>query len=121
MSNRFASDKNVLAMCDVCGFQYKLRVLKELIERGRNTNIKACPTCWNPDHPQNNQGRYPVDDPQAIRDPRPDTSLGASGDNSSRGIQWGWEPVGHGNDPFELTPDDLKANGSIGTVVVAVS
>ena len=105
MSSRFASSKNALAMCDVCGFQYKLRQLKDLVRKGVSTNIKA----------------YPVDDPQAIRDPRPDTSLGESGDYSSRGIQWGWNPVGGGVDPYNLTPDDLAATGSTGQVVVVTS
>lgn len=72
MPARFASSKNAIAECDVCGFRYKLTKLRDLIKNGVNTSIKACPTCWNPDHPQNELGRYPVNDPQAIRDPRPD-------------------------------------------------
>ena len=102
MSSRFASSKNALAMCDVCGFQYKLRKLKDLVRKGISTNIKACPTCWNPDHPQLKLGMYPVD-------------------YSSRGIQWGWNPVGDGVDPYNLTPDDLAATGSTGQVVVVTS
>ena len=121
MSVRFASSKNALAMCDVCGFQYKLPELQILIRKGVSTNIKACPTCWDSDHPQLKLGMYPVDDPQAIQDPRPDTSTGESGDYSSRGIQWGWNPVGGGIDPFDLTPNTLTAAGSTGQVVVVTS
>jgi hypothetical protein len=117
MATRFASSKNILAMCDVCGFQYKLRELKALVRKGVSTNIKACRACWSPDHPQLKLGMYPVDDPQAVRDPRPDTSLGESGSYSSRGLQWNWNPVG-GNDPYNLTPDDLIATGSVGDVTV---
>ena len=51
MPSRYASSKNVLAICDVCGFQYKLRELRSVITRGRDTNIKACPECWDEDHP----------------------------------------------------------------------
>lgn len=69
---RFASDKNAIGECDVCGFQYKLRELRGLVVNSILTSTKACPTCWNPDHPQNSLGKYPVDDPQAIKDPRPD-------------------------------------------------
>jgi|TARA_R110001592_G_scaffold148726_1_gene373939 hypothetical protein len=72
MSNRFSSNNKALAECDICGFRYKLRELRSLIVRGRDTNTKACTECWSSDHPQNRQGMYPVDDPQAIRDPRPD-------------------------------------------------
>ena len=72
MSNRFASDRRAIGECDVCGFQYKLRELRNLIVKGRDTNLKACIECWNNDHPQLKLGMYPVNDPQAIRDPRPD-------------------------------------------------
>jgi hypothetical protein len=120
MGNKFASSKNALALCDVCGFQYKLRELKNLFVKGRDTNIKACPECWDPDHPQLKLGEFPVDDPQAIRNPRPDQSLGVSGDTSSRVIQWGWNPVGL-NDPFNLTPNSLVGTGKIGTVSVVIS
>ena len=74
MSNRFASSQRALGICDVCGFQYKLRELRSVFVKRRDTNIKACPECWDPDHPQLQLGEYPVDDPQAIRDPRPDSS-----------------------------------------------
>ena len=72
MTTRFASAKKALALCDVCGFQYKLRQLKNLVVKGDVTEIKACPECWEPDHPQNMLGEFPVYDPQAIRNPRPD-------------------------------------------------
>ena len=62
-----------------------------------------------------------MDDPQAIRDPRPDRSLGEAGANSSRQIQYGFNPVGVGRDPFDLTPNDLVATGQIGTVTVTTS
>lgn len=75
MGNRFASDKNALGVCDVCGFSnYKLRDLRTVMRKGWDTNIKACPTCWDPDHPQLKLGEFRVDDPQALRDPRPDNA-----------------------------------------------
>lgn len=121
MSNRFASAKKAIALCDVCGFQYKLRELKDLIVKGRNTNVKACPECWNPDHPQLKLGEFPVDDPQAIKDPRVDTSVGSSGEYSSRDIQWGWNPVGGGQDPYNLSPNNLITYSHIGQVVVVIT
>lgn len=121
MSNQFASSQKAIALCDVCGFQYKLRELRNLFVKGQDTNVKACPECWNPDHPQLKLGEFPVNDPQAIRDPRVDTSLGVSGDYSSRGIHWGWNPVGDGNDPFSLTPDTLVGTGQIGQVTVNIT
>ena len=62
-----------------------------------------------------------MDDPQAIRDPRPDRSLGEAGSNSSRQIQYSFNPVGAGRDPFGLTPNSLVATGKIGTVTVTTT
>jgi len=62
MSNRFASKKRAIAECDICGFQFKLKELRSLVVRGRDTNTLACIECWSPDHPQNKQGLYPVRD-----------------------------------------------------------
>ena len=61
MGNRFASAQKALGICDVCGFQYPLRRLRSLIVKNRDTNVKACPECWEPDHPQLRLGEFPVD------------------------------------------------------------
>ena len=74
MGVRFASNKRALGICDVCGFQCKLKELRNLIVKGRDTNVKACQECWDPDHPQVHLGEYPVNDPQALRNPRPDNA-----------------------------------------------
>ena len=116
MSNKYTTNKNALADCDVCGFQYKLKTLKSLFVRKTKTNILACTECWNPDQPQNRLGEFPVEDPQALRDPRPDSAELVA----SRDIQWGWDPVGL-NDPFGLTPDNLEGRGAVGTVTVTTS
>ena len=81
-----------------------------------------CPECWNPDQPQNMQGMYPVDDPQAVQNPRPDTSLNVKGGKSSRGIQWGWNPVGGAVKPAnELTPNNLVSEGKVGSVTISIT
>ena len=129
MGNRFASGKNAIAECDRCGFQYKLTVLRKEIIKTKNYNILVCPSCWDPDQPQLQLGMYPVDDPQGLRDPRPDTTYYASGvtaDGSigggSRVYQWGWNPVG-GSQLFDraLTPNNLALTVSLGTVTVAIT
>jgi hypothetical protein len=116
MGYRYASDNKALALCDICGFQYKLRELRSTIKKGKITDIKACPECWNPDHPQLHLGEIPVEDPQALRDPRPDSAELVS----SRDFQWGWSPVGFNNNDG-LTPDNLEATGGLGTVTVTTS
>jgi hypothetical protein len=72
MADRFSSGKNAIAECDICGFRYKLRELRNVFAKGKDTNTKACSECWSPDHPQHKLGMYPVHDPQAVRDPRVD-------------------------------------------------
>lgn len=128
MPNRYASGKKAIALCDVCGQQYKLKQLRRLTIKTKNTNILACPECWNEDHPQLQLGMYPVDDPQALRNPRPDTSYKQSGldtdgypGEGSRTIQWGWAPVGL-NDPLGLSGlnNVLIGVGAVGTVTVSV-
>lgn len=74
MSSQFAFGKHAIAECDICSFRYKLHQLKKIVIKGSVTNIKACPTCWDKDHPQLMLGTFPVNDPQAIREPRPDNS-----------------------------------------------
>lgn len=68
----YASGKRALALCDRCGFPYKLKTLRELIVNDERTNLLVCTECWEVDHPQNKLGKYRVEDFQAIRNPRPD-------------------------------------------------
>jgi hypothetical protein len=129
MGNRFASGKNSIAECDRCGFRYKLTVLKKEVIKTKLYNILVCPECWSPDQPQLLLGMYPVDDPQGIRDPRPDLSYQVSGlladgysGGGSRIFQWGWSPVG-GAAEFDaaLTPNNLAMAVEIGTVTIVVT
>jgi hypothetical protein len=129
MSSRFASGKIAIAECDMCGFRYKLKDLKKLVIKTKLVNIKVCPQCWTPDQPQLQLGMYPIDDPQALREPRKDLSYYQSGTNTggypsegSRIFQWGWNPVG-GSRGFDdsLTPNYLVATTYVGTVTVTTS
>jgi hypothetical protein len=78
MSTNFASGKHAHGFCDQCGFRVKLSLLKNTVVNEKRTGLKVCPTCYDPDHPQLRVGRIKVNDPQALRDPRPDTALEAS-------------------------------------------
>ena len=142
MGNRFASGKNSIAMCDRCGQQYKLTALRQEVIKTKLYNLMVCDTCWDPDQPQLQLGMYPVDDPQAVREPRPDVSYQASGtsglqilttnstapdgfgfpEGGSRVFQWGWNPVG-GASGFDavLTPNYLMLNVEIGTVTISTT
>lgn len=74
MPNRFSSGKFSIAECDRCGFRFKLQKLRSLTIKTKSVNILTCPECWEQDHPQLQLGLYPVNDPQAVRNPRPDNT-----------------------------------------------
>ena len=127
MPNQFSSGKYSIAQCDRCNFRFKLKQLRPLIVKRKNTNILVCPACFDPDHPQLLLGETPVNDPQAVRNPRPDVSyvvsgLDVDGDPSggSRVFEWGWAPVGGSRDGG-LTPNDLNLQITLGTVTVATT
>ena len=142
MGNRFASGKKAIAECDRCGQRFLLKVLKTEVIKTKNYNLLVCQECWDPDHPQLQLGMYPVDDPQALRNPRPDRSYiisGTSGlqtsinggvsqsgsgtnEGGSRIYQWGWNPVGgsSGSDAA-LTPNNLNLVVQLGTVSIVTT
>lgn len=129
MGNRFAAGKHAISECDRCGQRFKLKVLKTEIIKTKKYDLLVCPACWDPDHPQLQLGMWPVDDPQALRNPRPDRSYVVSGlladgesGGGSRIFQWGWNPVGgsQGVDAV-LTPNNLAMAVEIGTVGVEVT
>ena len=142
MGNRFASGKNAISECDRCGFRFKLKILKTEIIKLKRYDLLVCPQCWDPDHPQLQLGMFPVDDPQALRNPRPDRSYVISGtsglqisqsggvtqsgtgtnEGGSRIFQWGWNPVGGASGvDAGLTPNYLVLNVSLGTVTVVTT
>ena len=129
MSNKFASGKKALAECDRCGFRFKLKQLKKETVKTKERNLLVCSQCWSKDHPQLLLGMYPISDPQALRNPRPDRSYLTSGyladgyiGDGSRVFQWGWNPVGGASGiATGLTPNDLIAVGQTGTVSVILT
>lgn len=135
MGNRFASGKFSIAMCDRCGQQFKLKTLRKEVIKTKIFNLLVCQECWDPDHPQLQLGMYPVDDPQAVRNPRKDNTYVTAGVNGlqldpadpnagtptggSRDIQWGWNPVGGARaNEAGLTPNYLVATAYVGTVTI---
>ncbi len=139
MPSKYASGKNSISECDRCGFRFMLKVLKTLTIKTKNVKIKVCPTCWEPDQPQLSLGLYPVSDPQAVREPRPDKSYWQSGftgiqtqfnsgpaitqdgypGGGSRIVQWGWAPIGGArSDDSGLTPNNLVAQTTVANVTI---
>lgn len=144
MPNKYSSGKYAIAECDRCAQRYKLKELRIQTLKTKPYRVKVCKTCWDYDHPQLQLGMYPVNDPQAVYEPRPDVSYYVSGqsgvltnlfdpnvnnvdefgypESGSRIIQWGWNPVG-GASFFDraLTPNSLIPVVTIGTVTVITS
>lgn len=140
MPSKYASGKHSIAECDRCGFRYKLKELRKLTIKTKQVSIKVCQNCWEPDQPQLQLGMYPVNDPQAVREPRRDLSYYQSGqsglqtsnvsgtavdedgypEGGSRVFQWGWYPVGgaRANDAG-LTPNYLTSAGVVGSVTIS--
>ena len=142
MPNKYASGKWAISECDRCGFQFKLKELKTIVIKTKNVNLLVCPECWEPDQPQLSLGMYPVDDPQALRNPRRDNSYiqagltglqlenttGSSTDETgvpsggSRIFQWGYAPVGGSRASDDgLTPNNLVLGVQLGTVTVTTT
>jgi|DEB19_MinimDraft_3_1074340.scaffolds.fasta_scaffold00242_7 hypothetical protein len=72
MTRPFAQGKKALGICDRCGFTYRLVELKEQIEDARLTGLLVCDECLDEDQPQLQLGKIPINDPQALQNPRPD-------------------------------------------------
>jgi hypothetical protein len=140
MPNQFASGKFAIAQCDRCNFRFKLKELRIQTVKTKPYKVKVCKSCWDPDHPQLQLGMYPVNDPQAVREPRPDTSylvsgtsglqISATGGNTvagfgtpeggSRVFQWGWNPIGGARDDG-LTPNYLVMSMGQGNLTVNIT
>ena len=73
MAIKYSSGKYTLSACDRCAEWVRLSTLKKITLKDNRTNIKVCSRCWEPSHPQLRLGQYPVVDPQAVREPRPDS------------------------------------------------
>jgi hypothetical protein len=144
MPNKFSSGKNAIAECDRCAQRYMLKELRIQILKTKPYQIKVCKTCWDPDQPQLSLGLYPVNDPQAVREPRPDVSYYMGGTtglqtnpydtnpnnqddfgyptDGSRQFQWGWAPVGGATEfSRSITPNSLIPVITIGTVTVSTT
>ena len=108
----YAAGKFARALCDRCGFEYKLSQLRE-----EWNGLKTCRDCFDPKHPQLEPLPH-VSDPEALYKPRPNTDkeLGQgavytnSGDNNSAMT----------DDPVGSIILGYKMTGSIGEVTITV-
>ena len=101
-----ARGKYAFGFCDRTGFRYPLKDLVSEYNNGVKTGFLVGRDVVDPDQPQNFLGRIKINDPQSLRNPRPDTSL-----IESRAL-FGFNPVG--NDAVFMT-------ASVGKVTVTIT
>ena len=111
----YARGKHAFGFCDVTGFRYALRDLVPLIRDGRDTGFRVGFDVLDKDNPQYELGRMKMSDPQALRNPRPDTAL-----EESR-ILGAFDPVGGGITELGSRTVGLDIVGEIGRVTVVTS
>ena len=126
----YAKAKYAFGFCDKTGFKYPLKDLVPEYNNGVKTGFLVGRDVVDPDQPQNFLGRLKINDPQSLRNPRPDTSL-----IQSRAL-YGFDPVG--NDAVFMTASvgrvsvtttnataesltGVSATGSVGSVAVATT
>ena len=85
----YAKAKYAFGFCDKTGFRYPLKDLVPEYNNGVKTGFLVGRDVVDPDQPQNFLGRLKINDPQSLRNPRPDTSL-----IESRAL-YGFNPVGN--------------------------
>lgn len=109
----FAVGKRAFGFCDRCAQRYPLQVLKKQIYNQRPIDLRVCPDCLDVDQPQLQLGKYPVLDPIALRNPRPDTSQ-----TVSRAL-FGWTPIeGLNNNNPPNVPPIVNVGGVVGNNAV---
>ena len=126
----YAKAKYAFGFCDKTGFRYPLKDLVPEYNNGVKTGFLVGRDVVDPDQPQNFLGRLKINDPQSLRNPRPDTSL-----IESRTL-YGFDPVG--NDAVFMTASvgrvsvtttnatvesvtGVSATGGVGSVTVATT
>ena len=105
----FASGKKAFGISDRSGFRYRLRDMK----REWNGALVG-PDEFETKHPQLFPPRIGPD-PQALRNPRPDTGL-----EEQRALQYGFNPVGFRDIPGVTPDNDLVGTGVVGTVEINI-
>ena len=103
----FASGKKAYGISDRSGFRYRLRDMRK-----EWNGLLVGKDEFEAKHPQLRPPRVGTD-PQALRDPRPETGL-----SEQRAFQYGFNPVGFKEIPGIIDENDLVATGSVGTVTI---
>ena len=108
--SKFATGKHAFGISDRSGFRYRLKDMRK-----EWNGLLVGKDEWEEKHPQLQPLRV-VPDPQALRNPRPEQDL-----TEQRDIQYGYDPVGFRDIPGITPPNNLVADGEVGTVTITTS
>ena len=109
----YANGKYAFGYCDRTGFRYKLKDMVEQYEGGRPTGLRVGRDVVDKDQPQLQLGRFNTNDPEALRNARPDGNLA-----ESRKL-YSWDPVGGGNSALGSRTVGLDIAAAVGNVTVS--
>lgn len=93
-------------ICDRCGQRYPLYKLHFEYVMGKNTNVRVCPSCIDPSHPQLDTRGIRTDDKQFVLDSRSD-----SNELAEERKLYAFNPVGQ-----QLTSTAFTATGRVKVV-----
>ena len=113
--SRFASGKHSFGYCDKTGFRYPTKDLVPEIVNQRPSGFLVGKDVVDPDQPQLQLGKVKVDDPRALRNPRPDRAM-----DESRQL-FAFDPVGGGVTELGSRTVGLDIEAQSGTVTVTTS
>tara|TARA_R100000963_G_C4640761_1_gene104412 strand:- start:271 stop:615 length:345 start_codon:yes stop_codon:yes gene_type:complete len=109
----YAAGKKAFGFCDRTGFRYPLKDLVPQIQNGRPNGLLVGRDVVDEDQPQLQLGKLRTLDPQALRNPRPDT-----GQAESRKL-FAFDPVGGGNSALGGKTVGLDIRAAAGKVTVS--
>lgn len=112
----FAKGKHAYGICDRTGFRYPLKDLRNQIKDQKRTGLLVGKDVLDKDQPQLQLGRLRLNDPEALRNPRPQNDLEAS-----RGL-FGFNPIGGWNSAYgDSSLSNMVLKGNIGNLKITTS
>ena len=111
----YANGKYAFGFCDRTGFRYKLKDLVDQYEAGRPTGLRVGRDVVDQDQPQLELGRVRTGDNNALRNPRPESSLPESRRMSA------WDPIGGGVTSLGSRTVGLTMTGETGFIKGPIS
>ena len=108
----YADGKYAFGFCDLTGFRYPKKDLVPQSDNQRPTGLLVGRDVVDPDQPQLQLGRVRTDDPQPLRNPRPDRAQA-----ESRQL-FAFNPVGGGLSELGSQAVGLDIEAQVGRVTV---